>query len=139
MMEKKAHSEYGDPSDKAQSTDARVAELIWKGISRSIEYQPECVSYKTGFNQGLDSYKNPHAYGLRLEKLDQDILGILELWGKTGPKGIFEQCHVSQPTIQRHLKELIDRGYIQKSGSTRGVRYWLTPHGKAALKKGRGD
>lgn len=62
---------------------------------------------------------------LELDEVSNQILKTLKSLGAARPCDLSKNCGVSQPTIQRRLKELLLAKLIVKHGNTKGVTYAL--------------
>lgn len=60
-----------------------------------------------------------------LDDVSKKILKTLSSVGQARPCDLSKYCGVSQPTIQRRLKELLLAKLIVKHGNTKGVTYAL--------------
>lgn len=60
-----------------------------------------------------------------LDDVSKQILKTLRALGHARPCDLSKYCGVSQPTIQRRLKELLLAKLIVKHGNTKGVTYAL--------------
>jgi hypothetical protein len=62
---------------------------------------------------------------MELDDVSTQILKTLSLRGQARPCDLARYCAVSQPTVQRRLKELLLANLIVKHGNTKGVTYAL--------------
>lgn len=62
---------------------------------------------------------------VELDDISKQILKTLQLLGLARPCDLARHCAVSQPTVQRRLKELRLANLIVKYGNTKGVSYAL--------------
>lgn len=59
------------------------------------------------------------------DEVSEQILKTLQSRGHARPSDLARLCRVSQPTVQRRLKELLLAELIVKHGNTKGVTYAL--------------
>lgn len=62
---------------------------------------------------------------IELDDVSGKILKTLETLKQARPYDLARICGVSQPTVQRRLKELLLANLVVKNGNTKGVRYAL--------------
>lgn len=98
----------------------RLAELILKAASRwHSGAHPQAV--KCHEKEVADVQDTE----VDLDDVSKQILKALRSVGQTRPCDLSKYCGVSQPTIQRRLKELLLANLIVKYGNTKGVTYAL--------------
>ncbi|NBB79770.1 MAG: MarR family transcriptional regulator [Verrucomicrobia bacterium] len=94
----------------------RLAELILKAADVWDRENNTCH---------LDAVSNATASSTDLTDNQVIILKTLAQLGASKPSTISQACQLSQPTVQRQLKNLLLANLIEKRGRTRGVRYAL--------------
>jgi len=62
---------------------------------------------------------------VELDDVSKQILKTLRSLGHARPCDLSKYCAVSQPTVQRRLKDLLLANLIVKHGNTKGVTYAL--------------
>ena len=114
-------SAYATKDDRADSKEQeRLAELILKAANLwQSEADPELASYQ---EKVATEFQDPE---VELDEVSKQILRTLRTLGQARPCDLSKYCAVSQPTIQRRLKELLLASLIAKHGNTKGVSYAL--------------
>jgi hypothetical protein len=108
-------------SDSGDSKEQeRLAELILKAASlwqsKAHPQSVECHENEVAELQDAE---------VELDGVSKQILKTLRSLGQARPCDLSRYCAVSQPTIQRRLKELLLAKLIAKQGNTKGVCYAL--------------
>lgn len=121
LLTNSGYSAYATKDDRADSKEQeRLAELILKAASLwQSEAHPQLVgSHEKVATEFQDAE-------VELDEVSKQILKTLRSLGQARPCDLSKYCAVSQPTVQRRLKELLLAELIAKQGNTKGVCYAL--------------
>lgn len=113
-----AYATRGDNGDSLGQE--RLAALILKAASL---WHSEVIPGSVGCHE--NEVAELRDAEVDLDDVSTQILKTLKLVGQARPCDLSKYCAVSQPTVQRRLKELLLANLIVKRGNTKGVTYAL--------------
>jgi len=96
----------------------RLLELLGKAFSLWSQKHPSANPIPDSVGKSPTEITATPAY--------YEVIGALERLGTATPRQISQATGLSVPTVQRHLRALLNEGTVTKQGSTRSVRYQLS-------------